>query len=96
LPRHENLTGEWDAQAIARAGLPFAGRALGGKPHGEPAASTRKWIDCQFRLYGDNDDANPEIAHVFSGDDWVVRAVACFIAPSQIRLVVGTGRSAAA
>ena len=85
-----------DAQAIAQAGLQFAGRALGGQPHGEPAAATSKWSDCQFRLYDDNDEDNPEIAHVFSEDDWVVGAVAYFITDAELLLVGGTPRSATA
>jgi hypothetical protein len=83
-----------DAQAIAQAGLQFGGRALGGQPHGEPAASTRKWTDCQFRLYDDNDQDDPEVAHVFSEDDWVVGAVASFVYYSEFPLVGGTRAAA--
>jgi hypothetical protein len=85
-----------DAEAIAQAGLQFAGRALGGQPHGEPAAATSKWSECQFRLYDDNDEDNPEVAHVFSEDDWIVGAVAYFITDSELILVGGTPRSATA
>jgi len=85
-----------DAQAIAEAGYQFGGRLLGGQPHGAPAASTRKWADCQFRLYDDNDDDNPEVAHAFSEDDWIVGAISYFLYYSEFPLVGETRADATA
>lgn len=85
-----------DVRAIARAGLQFGSRELGGQPHGVPAASTRKWADCQFRLYDDNDANDPEVAHVFSDTDWFIGAVADLIYYSEFPLVGGDRASAIA
>lgn len=85
-----------DVQAIAQAGPQFGTRVLGVQPHGESAASTRKWVDCQFRLYDDNDENDPEVPHVFSEDDWIVGGVAPFIFYSEFPLVGGSRRSATA
>ena len=61
-----------------------------------PAASTRKWADCQFRLYDDNDEDDPEVAHVFSDEDWIVGAISYFLYYSEFPLVGGTRADATA
>lgn len=87
-----------DADAIVQAGGQFGTRVLGAQPHGATASSTRKWVECQFRLYDDNDEVadDPEIAHVFSEDDWVVGAIAYFAFASEFPLFGGTREDATA
>ena len=84
-----------DAEAMARSGIQFGGRYLGGQPHGAPAASAHRWEDCQFRLYDDNDQDDPEVPHIFSDQDTFLAGIFYFLFDFEIDEFFGGDRKLA-
>lgn len=68
-----------DVQSVASGTIAVAKQSFRGGELGSAGA----W-SCQFRLYDDNDENDPEVPHVFTADDWFLGGIFEWVSGSEM------------